>query len=212
MIAVEDCSTKRRVLYLPPSVPTLITPSLLAVCTLPTMANDRCLIIQYCTADRVTCTAACSNWNDGTRHARQFTPHLIVHGYSSHCSPANLRKRTITCHCGPCQPQKTDNNIYPILEYCGDLQMSPHLNAHGYTSHCFPCQPQKTDNNIYLILEYCEGGDLQRFIKARGRLTESVAQAFMAHLAAGLKFLWERNLIHRDLKPQNLLLAKLPGE
>jgi serine/threonine-protein kinase ULK2 len=66
---------------------------------------------------------------------------------------------------------------------------------------------QKTDKHIYLMLEYCEGGDLQKHIKAHGRLTEAAAQVFMTHLAAGLKFLWDRNLIHRDLKPQNLLLT-----
>jgi serine/threonine-protein kinase ULK2 len=29
----------------------------------------------------------------------------------------------------------------------------------------------------------------------------------MRHLARGLIFLWEKNLIHRDIKPQNLLLT-----
>ncbi len=69
---------------------------------------------------------------------------------------------------------------------------------------------ERNDKHIYIILEYCRGGDLQRFIKHQpgARLGEGTAQHFMRHLAAGLKFLNDRNLVHRDIKPQNLLLTE----
>jgi serine/threonine-protein kinase ULK/ATG1 len=57
------------------------------------------------------------------------------------------------------------------------------------------------------VLEYCAGGDLSEFIKRRGRVTEAVARNFMVQLAAGLRAMRAQNLIHRDLKPQNLLLT-----
>lgn len=68
---------------------------------------------------------------------------------------------------------------------------------------------QKTDRHFYLILEYCGGGDVQRLIRTRksGRLTERLARRLMRDLSAGLKFLWGQELIHRDIKPQNLLLT-----
>ena len=67
----------------------------------------------------------------------------------------------------------------------------------------------KTDRHYYLILEYCGGGDVQRLIRTRkaGRLSERLARRLMRDLAAGLKFLWNQELIHRDIKPQNLLLT-----
>lgn len=40
---------------------------------------------------------------------------------------------------------------------------------------------------------------------------DAVARALMRQLAAGLRFLWENSLIHRDLKPQNLLLSTKDG-
>ncbi|KAJ8599922.1 hypothetical protein CTAYLR_002865 [Chrysophaeum taylorii] len=61
---------------------------------------------------------------------------------------------------------------------------------------------------IYIALEYMRGGDLQKFIRREGRLGEGTARRFMGHLASGLEFLWSKNLIHRDLKPQNLLLTE----
>lgn len=69
---------------------------------------------------------------------------------------------------------------------------------------------ERSDKHIYIILEYCRGGDLQRFIKNQpgARLGEATAQHFLRHLAAGLKFLNDRNLVHRDIKPQNLLLTE----
>ncbi|ESW07327.1 hypothetical protein PHAVU_010G120500 [Phaseolus vulgaris] len=65
----------------------------------------------------------------------------------------------------------------------------------------------QTNDRIYLVLEYCAGGDLGAYIHRHGKVSETVARHFMRQLAAGLQVLQEKNLIHRDLKPPNLLLA-----
>ncbi|KAL1350287.1 hypothetical protein HN51_014394 [Arachis hypogaea] len=65
----------------------------------------------------------------------------------------------------------------------------------------------QTKDRIYLVLEYCSGGDLAAYIHRHGKVSEATARHFMIQLAAGLQVLQEKNLIHRDLKPQNLLLA-----
>eukprot|EP00939_MAST-03C_sp_MAST-3C-sp1_P004111 g4111.t1 len=65
----------------------------------------------------------------------------------------------------------------------------------------------KTDKYMYLIMELCNGGDLHKFIRKKSHLNERTIRGLMRQLAQGLKFLWSHNLIHRDLKPQNLLLS-----
>ncbi|KAF9997453.1 Serine/threonine-protein kinase, partial [Modicella reniformis] len=67
-------------------------------------------------------------------------------------------------------------------------------------------------------MEYCSQGDLSQFIKKRGNgfpslppppgggLHEVVVRHFLKQLASAMEFLRSNNLIHRDLKPQNLLL------
>ncbi|OEU14767.1 Pkinase-domain-containing protein, partial [Fragilariopsis cylindrus CCMP1102] len=73
----------------------------------------------------------------------------------------------------------------------------------------------KTQQHFYLILEYCDGGDVQHLIRSRksGRLSEKLARRLMRDLSSGLRFLWRQQLIHRDIKPQNLLLTgRLPME
>ncbi|TYH91208.1 hypothetical protein ES332_A13G101200v1 [Gossypium tomentosum] len=60
---------------------------------------------------------------------------------------------------------------------------------------------------IHLVLEYCKGGDLSMCITHHGCVPEATAKHFMQQLAAGLQVLRDNNLIHRDLKPQNLLLS-----
>lgn len=57
------------------------------------------------------------------------------------------------------------------------------------------------------MLEFCGGGDLGQFIQKRGPSPEATARHFMLQLADGLAFLRSRRLIHRDIKPQNLLLS-----
>uniref|UniRef100_A0A7S1SKK1 Protein kinase domain-containing protein n=1 Tax=Tetraselmis chuii TaxID=63592 RepID=A0A7S1SKK1_9CHLO len=66
---------------------------------------------------------------------------------------------------------------------------------------------EKEAGRIYLVLEFCAGGDLSGLLRRVRTLPEAVLRSLMQQLAAGLRELRSLNLIHRDLKPQNLLLS-----
>lgn len=59
---------------------------------------------------------------------------------------------------------------------------------------------------IYLVLEYCDGGDLYKYIKTHGKLSEEETKNYFFQISKGLYFLYSNNLIHRDLKPHNILI------
>eukprot|EP00735_Rhodelphis_limneticus_P003810 TRINITY_DN15331_c0_g1::TRINITY_DN15331_c0_g1_i1::g.22718::m.22718 TRINITY_DN15331_c0_g1::TRINITY_DN15331_c0_g1_i1::g.22718 ORF type:complete len:758 (+),score=47.65,sp/F4JBP3/ATG1B_ARATH/46.86/2e-80,Pkinase/PF00069.20/9.6e-77,Pkinase_Tyr/PF07714.12/1.2e-47,DUF3543/PF12063.3/1.9e-09,Kdo/PF06293.9/7.9e-05,APH/PF01636.18/4.4e+02,APH/PF01636.18/0.2,MIT/PF04212.13/1.3e+03,MIT/PF04212.13/0.49,Kinase-like/PF14531.1/1.8e+03,Kinase-like/PF14531.1/0.28,ABC1/PF03109.11/0.34,DUF605/PF04652.11/11 TRINITY_DN len=61
--------------------------------------------------------------------------------------------------------------------------------------------------HIYLFLEFCNLGDLSRYIKKHGPLSEDKTRELLRQLSSGLEVLHNQNVIHRDLKPQNLLLC-----
>mmetsp|Transcript_31762 Transcript_31762/g.64168 ORF Transcript_31762/g.64168 Transcript_31762/m.64168 type:complete len:1009 (+) Transcript_31762:429-3455(+) len=89
------------------------------------------------------------------------------------------------------------------------------LQTYRHPNICCLHDVQKTERHIYLVLEYCGGGDLQRLIRTRqkGRLSEKLCRRLVRDLAAGLRFLWGKQVVHRDIKPQNLLLTgPLPSE
>ena len=57
----------------------------------------------------------------------------------------------------------------------------------------------------YLALEYVTGGDLHDYIQRHGPMSLAEAIAVVKDVAAGLKYAANRGLIHRDVKPSNLL-------
>lgn len=91
-----------------------------------------------------------------------------------------------------------------------------------------------TDDYIHMVMEYCPGGDLSQYIRKRGDiapwngdalsnplaaaqrakyphpedggLNDAMVRSFLAQLASALRFLRSRDIVHRDIKPQNLLL------
>lgn len=65
---------------------------------------------------------------------------------------------------------------------------------------------------FYFVMEYCNGGSLDELIRGQGgRLPPSVAAPIMAECLDGLDHAHRQKFIHRDLKPQNILLDNRRG-
>ena len=118
--------------------------------------------------------------------------------------------------------KKLRDNLYSEIKILKTLH-HPHIVA------LIDCQ--ETEHHIHLIMEFCELGDLSYFIKKRdtlsrhpttadmirkypnpaaGGLNEVVVRHFLKQLASALEFLQQKDFIHRDVKPQNLLLDPSP--
>lgn len=68
-------------------------------------------------------------------------------------------------------------------------------------------EAKKTSNNIYIFFEYCNGGDLRKFLDIKnGKLDENLARVILKQIADGLDYLNSKNIMHRDLKLDNILL------
>jgi serine/threonine protein kinase len=57
-----------------------------------------------------------------------------------------------------------------------------------------------------LVLDYCPGGDLGRILEKERRLTEDRARIYLAEVLLALEDLHSRDIIFRDLKPDNVVL------
>ena len=59
----------------------------------------------------------------------------------------------------------------------------------------------------YLVTEYVPGTDLRRLVRSRGTLTVQQAAKVILQAALGLAYAHSRGLIHRDVKPGNILVT-----
>ncbi|XP_028857529.1 serine/threonine-protein kinase ULK2 isoform X3 [Denticeps clupeoides] len=66
---------------------------------------------------------------------------------------------------------------------------------------------QEMPNSVFLVMEYCNGGDLADYLQAKGTLREDTLRVFLQQIAAAMRVLNSKGVIHRDLKPQNILLS-----
>jgi len=58
----------------------------------------------------------------------------------------------------------------------------------------------------YIVMEYVPGGDLKNMMDEKGPMPESELSRIGVDLAAGLAHAHERGVVHRDIKPQNVLM------
>jgi serine/threonine-protein kinase len=66
----------------------------------------------------------------------------------------------------------------------------------------------KTDLQMYLVLEYVDGPSLAELLSKNKKLRPEMVAAVGAEAARGLQHAHERGVVHRDVKPANILLAK----
>ena len=59
------------------------------------------------------------------------------------------------------------------------------------------------ENQPYLVLPFCPNGSLNKKV---GECTEKEAWKIMEQVASGLAYLHKRNIVHQDIKPDNILL------
>ncbi|KAK1283727.1 Serine/threonine-protein kinase AtPK1/AtPK6 [Acorus calamus] len=64
------------------------------------------------------------------------------------------------------------------------------------------------DEYLYLIMEYLPGGDMMTLLMRKDTLTEDDARFYVGQTVLAIESIHKHNYIHRDIKPDNLLLDR----
>uniref|UniRef100_A0A3P8SYS6 non-specific serine/threonine protein kinase n=1 Tax=Amphiprion percula TaxID=161767 RepID=A0A3P8SYS6_AMPPE len=67
-------------------------------------------------------------------------------------------------------------------------------------------QVMETKNMLYLVTEYAKNGEIFDYLAKHGRLSELEARRKFWQILSAVEYCHNRNIVHRDLKAENLLL------
>jgi len=71
---------------------------------------------------------------------------------------------------------------------------------------------QEPDGLVYIVMEYLSGYTLGSVVAARRKLTSARAVDIMIQVCAALSAAHERNIVHRDVKPDNIVLVPVQDD
>jgi len=97
-------------------------------------------------------------------------------------------------------PQLIPTIVSQIRDEMSVLQVLDHPNVVSY----YGIEPHR--DKVYIFMEYCSGGSLAALLE-HGRIEdETVIQVYALQMLEGLAYLHESAVVHRDIKPDNILL------
>lgn len=70
----------------------------------------------------------------------------------------------------------------------------------------------ETDNSLYLIMDYLAGGPFSARVKRSGKIPEKQAIKYLLNLLLGIQHMGEKGVMHRDLKPDNIMIRSEKGD
>jgi serine/threonine protein kinase len=70
---------------------------------------------------------------------------------------------------------------------------------------------EQAGDSHFLVMEFVDGRSLDRVVAEEGPLPVLQACDYARQAALGLQHAFERGMVHRDIKPQNLMLTPAPG-
>lgn len=59
---------------------------------------------------------------------------------------------------------------------------------------------------LYMVMEFMKGGDFSHFLENVGYFDQKTAQFYLAQIVLALEYLHKNGIIHRDMKPDNILI------
>lgn len=66
----------------------------------------------------------------------------------------------------------------------------------------------QNEKKLFFVLEYCPGGELFNLIQSKGKIGEAQTRFYACQIVLAIEALHKKNIIYRDLKPENVLLDK----
>ena len=114
--------------------------------------------------------------------------------------------------------REDDNKLYAVKEITKsnltetvfenlirEVQISKQL-KHQNLSQCIVTMESK--QSFYIVFEFCDGGDLGNYLKQVKKISFGQAMNIIRQIRDGYKYLFQQNILHRDLKLDNILIDK----
>ena len=111
------------------------------------------------------------------------------------------------------QEKVTDENDSDLLSLRSEINLMTRL-KNPYIVAYYGCQTIEHENGAQtfeIFMEHCHGGSLttlrKKFSPTDGKLKIGLARHYTRQILQGLKYLHENNVIHRDIKSDNVLIS-----